>query len=443
MRQQPRTQPVVPESLPHDTRRDDGIESSSPKRRLQVLFITEFLPWPLNTGGRIRTYHLLRQVALRHEVTLVTQEPLGDPEGEERIRALVSRLYSVPMKPQSFIRKTLAAAFSLASARPYVAMYSHYCRALSRLIRQLIRRERFDVVHLDHLDAAVYLQDCLSKPVLYLDEHNYETNLLRSTHDNTSKLLLRWYLGSQLQKLARFESQILRAVHAVGVVSAKDAAMITTVAPKTALEVIPNGADLAFFDILRQPVPYRIVTVGSLDWLPNIEGIMWFLDNVWPAVHAARPEATLHIVGRNPPRALFQRSCKQVTVAGSVPDVRDYVTGASAFVVPLFAGGGTRLKVLEAMAMRVPIVSTSVGIEGIDCIHGKHVLIAEDAKDFACKLLELLDNPALGAQLATAGRALVEQHYSWDAIGEQLDAFYRRMAHVLGQLSVTSPGKPL
>src|SRR5438093_9883632 len=108
--------PMVPESLHLNTRREGRRSPSGRKKRLQVLFITEFLPWPLNTGGRIRTYHLLRQVALRHEVTLVTQEPLGDPEGEERIRALVSRLYSVPMKPQSFIRKTLAAAFSLAWA---------------------------------------------------------------------------------------------------------------------------------------------------------------------------------------------------------------------------------------------------------------------------------------------------------------------------------------
>jgi sugar transferase (PEP-CTERM/EpsH1 system associated) len=401
-----------------------------------VLFITEFLPWPLNTGGRIRTYHILRQVALRHEVTLATQKLPGDIEAEERIRPLISRLCTVPLRSQSFIRKTLAATFSLTSPKPYVSMYSHYRHALSRLIRTLIKRESFDVIHIDHLDAAVYLQDCLPKIAVYLDEHNYETNLLEATSNKTSKLLLRWYLSSQLWKLARFESRILRTVRAVGVVSANDAKMIAAVAPETALEVIPNGVDLAFFDIPRQPVPYRVVTVGSLDWLPNIEGIMWFLDNVWPAVHAAKPEATLHIVGRNPSRVLLQRSCQHVTVAGSVPDVRDYVTGAAAFVVPLFAGGGTRLKVLEAMAMRVPIVSTSTGIEGIDCIYGKHVLVAEDAKDFASKLLELLDNPDLGAQLATAGRSLVEQHYGWDAIGERLDDFYRRTVHIPAQRSV-------
>ena len=272
MIQQAGSQLMVTESLSHSKERDDEIGACGQKSRLRVLFITEFLPWPLNTGGRIRTYHILRQVALRHEVTLVTQKSPGEPEGEERIRGLVTRLYCVPLRPQSSIRKTLAAAASLADIRPYVVVYSHYRQALARLIRQLTRRESFDIVHFDHLDAAVYLQHCCSRSPMYLDEHNYETSLLRSTRDKTSKLFLRWYLGLQLRKLEHFESQILRAVHAVGVVSPNDAAMVATVAPETALEVIPNGVDLAFFDIPRQPVSYRVVTVGSLDWLPNIEG---------------------------------------------------------------------------------------------------------------------------------------------------------------------------
>jgi glycosyltransferase involved in cell wall biosynthesis len=121
-----------------------------------------------------------------------------------------------------------------------------------------------------------------------------------------------------------------------------------------------------------------------------------------------------------------------------VPDIRGYVAEASAFVVPLFAGGGTRLKVLEAMAMRVPIVATGIGIEGIDCVNGEHVFVAEDATDFAQKLLDLLDKPAVGIQLARASRALVEQHYSWEAIGERLDTFYRRIVRAPGPLSVAS-----
>jgi polysaccharide biosynthesis protein PslH len=417
---------MIPRSLRHHKRGHNRLESSARRRKLRVLFITEFLPWPLNTGGRIRTYHILRQVGLRHEVTLVTQKAPKDTEGEEQIRALVSQLYSVPLKPPSVVSKILDPVAFVASARPYVAAYSHYREGLARLISSLMSRESFDLVHLDHLDAAVYLQSCCPRPAVYLDEHNYETSLLRSTRDHTSKALLRWYLGSQLRKLARFEQETLRAVDAVGVVSARDAHMVEAVAPHTDQEVIPNGVDPAFFDIPRRPRPYRVVSVGSLDWLPNVEGLLWFLNQVWPSVVEARPDATLHIVGRNPQRALLRQVSRGVSVAASVADIREHVRDAAAFVVPLLAGGGTRLRVLEAMAMRVPIVSTTVGVQGIECVHGQHVLVADAAGDFAQQLIALLDREELRERLAMEGRQLVERRYSWQVIGDTLDAFYRR-----------------
>jgi polysaccharide biosynthesis protein PslH len=343
------------------------------------------------------------------------------------MRALVSRFYSVPLRPRSFLRKTLAAAAFLTSSKPYVAAYSHYCAALARLISRLTSTEPFDIVHLDHLDAAVYLQHCFPKGVIYLDEHNYETSLLQSTYDNTSQSLLRWYLGRQLRKLAHFEQETLQAVDAVSVVSARDGQMVATVAPHTDQEVIPNGVDLAFFDIPRKPRPYHVVSVGSLDWLPNIEGLHWFLDEVWPSVVEARPDATFHIVGRNPHRSLLRRVSSRVSVAGSVSDIREHVRDGSAFVVPLQAGGGTRLRVLEAMAMRIPVVSTSVGVEGLECTHGRQVLIADTAENFTQQLIALLDCEALRESIAKEGRNVVERCYSWQAIGGRLDMFYSRI----------------
>jgi glycosyltransferase involved in cell wall biosynthesis len=168
------------------------------------------------------------------------------------------------------------------------------------------------------------------------------------------------------------------------------------------------------------------VSVGSLDWLPNVEGLLWFLNQVWPSVVEARPDATLHIVGRNPQRALLRQVSRGVSVAASVADIREHVRDAAAFVVPLLAGGGTRLRVLEAMAMRVPIVSTTVGVQGIECVHGQHVLVADAAGDFAQQLIALLDREELRERLAMEGRQLVERRYSWQVIGDTLDAFYRR-----------------
>jgi glycosyltransferase involved in cell wall biosynthesis len=299
---------------------------------------------------------------------------------------------------------------------------------MSKLIQDLTRGERFDVLHLDHLDASLYARDNYSPAVIYLDEHNYETALLKSVCDSTSKPLLHWYLNSQLEKLEHFERQMLSSVDAVSVVSADDAQKVRAAVPEITCEIIPNGVDLAFFDIPRHPRPYRVVSVGSLDWLPNIEGILWFLDTVWPSVVESRPAATLHIVGRNPQRALLKRASDRVTVAGSVEDVREHVQDAAAFVVPLLAGGGTRLRVLEAMAMRIPIVSTQMGVEGIQCTPGQHLLVADTPDNFARQLIALLDDRGTAESIACAGRQLVEQQYSWQAIGDKLDAFYKQMA---------------
>jgi polysaccharide biosynthesis protein PslH len=391
---------------------------------LRILFVTEFLPWPINTGGRIRTFHLLQQAAYRHEVTLVTQAAPDDTVGCEMMRKTGARLYTVPLRRRSHARQALEAARSLASSLPYVSIYSHYCGEMATLIGDLTSREHFDILHLDHLDAALYADASGSPTVVYLDEHNYETALLKSVCHSTSKPLLQWYLRSQLQKLERFERHTLCRVDAVSVVSKNDAKEVRAAAPEVRCEIIPNGVDVAFFDIPRHPRSYRVVSVGSLDWLPNVEGLLWFLDAVWPSVVEARPTATLHIVGRNPQRALLKRVSDHITVAGSVDDVREHVQDAAAFVVPLFAGGGTRLRVLEAMAMRVPIVSTRVGVEGIECTPGQHVLVTDTAESFARQLIALLDDQGTAERLARAGRQLVEQQYSWQAIGDQLEAFY-------------------
>ena len=408
----------------HNGRRHGG----SPKEgSLRVLFVTEFLPWPINTGGRIRTFHLLQQAAHRHEVTLVTQAPPDDTVGYEMMRKTAARLCAVPPRRRSPARRALDAARSLTSPLPYVSVYSHYCGDMATLIGDLTGRERFDILHLDHLDAAPYAGASASPAVTYLDEHNYETALLQSVCNSTSRPLLQRYLRSQLRKLERFERQTLRSVDAISVVSKNDAEKVRAAAPEVPCEIIPNGVDAAFFDIPRHPRPYRVVSVGSLDWLPNVEGLLWFLDAVWPSVVEARPTASLHIVGRNPQRALLKRVSGQITVAGSVEDVREHVQDAAAFVVPLLAGGGTRLRVLEAMAMRIPIVSTGVGVEGIECTPGQHALVANTAEDFTRQLVALLDDLAMGERLARAGRQLVEQQYSWQAIGDKLDAFYERM----------------
>ncbi len=388
--------------------------------KLNILFITEFLPWPLNSGGRIRSYNILQEASKRHIVTLIANDY---DDVKDKFQNKVSKLHIVNSQKKPKILKILMAFFALFSKKPYLSAFIHYQRRMAQKIQQITKEEKFDIVHLDHLDAAIYLKDCGNQPT-YLDEHNYESGLLKSVIQSTSNFAIRYFFKNQYKKLKYFEKHVLNSVHYIGTVSKNDANLIRETAPCAKIYVIPNGVDLTYFDGIRQPTSSRLLSIGSLDWTPNVKGLIWFLDHVWPLIHNRFPALEFQIVGRNPPKILLQRINDKINIFANVPDVRKYMRHASVFVVPLFAGGGTRLKVLEAMAMRIPIVATPVGVEGITCTNTKDVLIAESAKEFAEKISLILNCPNSTLNMSNTARKLVEQKYAWSVIGELLNNTY-------------------
>ncbi len=391
------------------------------RRKLKILFITEFLPWPLNSGGRIRSYHILRQVAKKHDVTLIA----ADYDGvEKHFYNIVTKFCIVPSPKKHKLIKWIRMFLSLFNQRPFVHVFSCYNELMSYKINKEITSENYDLIHLDHLDAAIYMTN-FEEVKVYLDEHNFETHLVKSLRNSEKNLLLKLYLQNQLKKIQRFEIDVLNRVDAVGVVSAKDAEMIRKFVWGDKISIIPNGVDTEFFKIERAPEPYSLISVGSLDWRPNVDGIIWFLENVWPQIVKEQPKAQFCIVGRNPRKELYKYVRDRVTIAGSVADIRQYVKRATVFVVPLFAGGGTRLKVLEAMAMKIPVVSTLKGAEGIDCENNKNILIANDAPAFSRKILSLFEKPEFAERISSAAFELVTRKYSWMAIGERLESVYQ------------------
>ena len=391
--------------------------------RRKVLFVTEFLPWPLNSGGRIRSYHILRQVALKNDVTLIAEDHDGM---KDHFCGMVAKLLIAPSKKRNNLIKALGVLTSLIQKKPYVYVYSSFNKEMAAIIEREVTAEGYDIVHFDHLDATIYIDEC-GENKLYLDEHNYETQLLRSLKESQKSLFFRFYLDNQIKKIERFEGEVLKKVDAVGVVSEKDGEMIRQYVSPDKINLVPNGVDTDFFRIKKDSEPFHIVSVGSLDWRPNVEGLIWFLQEVWPLIVSKLPEAQLTIVGRNPDRKLYRFADDSVSIAASVPDVREYVKRASLFIVPLFAGGGTRLKVLEAMAMGISIVATSRGAEGIDYTDGVNVCIADDAKTFYEKVIYLLEEKAVAEAIASSARELVTTTYSWDAIGRKLEYVYDKI----------------
>jgi glycosyltransferase involved in cell wall biosynthesis len=393
-------------------------------RRLRVLFITELLPWPVDMGGRIRTYHVLRQAGRRADVTVVGQVPVGRPEATREIAALARVLHVIPQQPLNPALRAADAVACLLRGRAYLTAYRHHRRALAALIARVTATERFDLVHMDHLDAMVYLPDLARQMPIYLDQHNFETQLLETRRDR-ARGMQRMYFAHQARALARFEAAACRAADAVGVVSAVDGELVEEVAPGRPIVEVPNGVDLEYFDIPRRPRPGRVVSIGSLDWGPNVEGLIWFLQHVWPRIVQCAPDATFQIVGRGAPPALRAFEGPKVEITGWVPDVRPYATEASAFVVPLHAGGGTRLKVVEAFAMRLPVVATALGAQGIAWQDGRDIFIADDAEVFAGRVVGLLRDPAGARRMGHAARALAERLYGWETVGDTLERVYR------------------
>ena len=391
----------------------------------RVLFVTSRLPFPPREGHQLRSWHVLKALATQHEVTLLSfarADDELDAAGEMR-----SHLADVETFPIASERSKLALAWALLrstfSREPFVSA-KYASRAMRARIAELSRDA--DVVHFDMLPLMRYADAVpASVPIVY-NAHNVEHVLLSTRarmHDNW---LARLFLRRQLSRLLGFERHACRRAKLVLACSGTDAQLLRMLAPETRVTIVPNGVDLEN----NRPAHdsgngrARLVFVGQMGWFPNRDGVEWFLHDVFPRIVLERPDAEFVLVGKTDGLEVPADIASHVKLAGFVPDLRPLVHAAAVYVVPLRAGSGTRLKVLEAMALGKAIVTTAIGSEGIVLRHGRSALYADDATTFAKAVVSLLGSPALRSELGTAARACAENHYGWDAIGLDLLAFY-------------------
>jgi polysaccharide biosynthesis protein PslH len=385
---------------------------------MRCLFLTPFLPFPPRDGGRVRMFELMRGLAARHEVDLLS---LGhaDDEAIAGLTAAGVRVVDVITPAAGALPRALARRTSVYHAR-------YGSERFASALRARLRRHDYDVVQCEYAYMAQYRQP-VSPAAWVLDQHNIEYQLNASML-RTRGLAYRLYARRELRLRRAEEIAAFRAVDHVLAVSDLDRDTIRRDAPGTAATVVPNGVALDEF-LPAEDRGSGAVYVGKMDYQPNVDAVRWFCERVLPAVRARRPGFTLTIVGSRPTdgvRALARMP--GVTVTGEVPDTRPHLHRAAIVVVPVRAGGGTRLKVLEAFASGRAVVSTRLGCEGIAVADGEHLLLADDADAFAAAVLRLLDEPALRASLARSARELVEGRYGWDAIVERLDALYGTLA---------------
>jgi glycosyltransferase involved in cell wall biosynthesis len=293
----------------------------------------------------------------------------------------------------------------------------------------------FDVVQIEGIELASYVPTIEAPrphPLIVYEDHNAEWVLQKRACLTDLRIPRRWpaavYSFVQWMRLKGYEADVCRRADRVVGVSEADRDAILAVAPEVTVSVVPNGVDLDEYTGYNGPVqPFDLVFTGKMDFRPNVDAMLWMGRDVWPLIRHRRPEARMAIVGQRPhPRLEPLREVSGITITGWVPDVRPYISGATVYVAPLRVGGGTRLKLLEAMAMDASIVATSLGAEGFPVTHGRELMLADTPGDFAQAVLCLLEDPEQRAQMGRAARHFVEATYGWDALVPKLEALYVR-----------------
>jgi polysaccharide biosynthesis protein PslH len=393
---------------------------------MHILWVKNELLHPLDKGGRIRTYEMLRRLRDHHRVTYIALDD-GTITAEQRARALeyCDDLIVVPWRraPLRGIARGLAALRNLFSSLPF-ALAPYRSAAMTQVIRERCGNgpDRADVVVCDFLTPALNVPDDLGCPVV-LFQHNVEAMIWERRAKVASNPVVRLYMREQWRRMQRVErDQCLRFDHVVAV-SAEDAAVFRERYGVERVSSVPTGVDTEFFrpSGAVSRTPGSIVFTGSMDWMPNEDGMVFFVEDVLPLVRRAIADATLTIVGRNPTarvRALAEGR-SDITVTGTVPDVRPYLEAASIVVVPLRIGGGTRIKIYEAMGMERAVVSTTIGAEGLDVVDGEHILLADDPQSFADAVIALLRAPERAEQIGYHAASHVRAHFGWAAVAEQ------------------------
>ncbi len=383
---------------------------------MRVLFVAGACPYPPDSGGTVRTYNLLRQLCSRHEITLIA--PQGcDVDLRAAFGGCLTRVIAVPAVYPGTMRKLAC----LTSPMPYIAA-AHANPAMNAAVEQALRSGSFDVLHCDSISVVTAVPpDARLRKVF--NAHNVEAVIWERYVENERRPWMRPLLRSQLAKVVRFESRLPSLFDYCVVVSQEDRLEMERRYGAEHVGVVPNGVDLDYYAPLPDPSEPGLTYVGSLDWMPNQDAVRWLIESIWPLVRREIACASLSIVGRRPP-AWMRRLCEEpgVSLHADVPDVRPYLSGASVAIVPLRIGGGSRVKILEAMAAGRCVVSTSIGAEGLEVQNGRDIVIADDPAGFAHACLSLLGDLTRRQSIAHSARSLVESKYGWDMVSRDLEA---------------------
>jgi sugar transferase (PEP-CTERM/EpsH1 system associated) len=410
---------------------------------MKILFLTPQLPFPPDKGATIRTFAMIKGLSQRgHEVHLLSfVRSEDDLAWLPQMRPYYASVATVTAPHRSKLTRLRTLLFSTLPDMAWRLPSSEFAAQLDRLLRT----GRFDIVQAESIEMAQYALQATrhrdgsqKKPAVVFDDLNAEYVLQKRAYEIDSRSLRTLpkalYSWVQWRRLRSYETSVCSAVDRVLAVSGADAAAIAALSPAVRLDVVPNGVDCVFFSRAAKPAEYledlqirhlaSLAFTGTMNFRPNVDAVVWFCREILPLVKRDVFHVNFYIVGNAPTAAVRELAGPAVTVTGYVADIRPYIVNSSVYVVPMRMGSGTKLKVLEAMAMGIPVVSTTVGAEGIDVTPGTNILIGDTPADFARHVVALLGDAAARRRLATNARKLVEEKYDWLTIVPALEKVY-------------------
>lgn len=405
---------------------------------MRVLFLTQIIPYPPNAGPRVKTWHVLNYLTQRgHEVTLVSFVRPDEEPYVPVLRKLCHAVYTVPIQ-RSRVADVGYWLRSHLSQRPFLIERDDL-REMRQQVRHLLATEPFDVVHADQLTMTQFALDVAQvgagkRPFIIFDAHNATWTIWERMRENAPAFLKPVYRLEE-NRIKQYEAMLVKEFdHTMVVIDPDRDALLAGIKNgraqqlTTRISSIPIAIDANKLQpTQRHPGSRNIMTLGSLNYPPNADGIRWFMRDVFPLVQARVPDVTLTVIGKNPPADFLQMaeaSQGAIDVTGYVDDLTPYMEAAALMVVPVRAGSGMRVRLLEAFARAMPTVTTTIGLEGIHATHDQEILVADTVETFADETVRLLEDVALQETLARNGRSLAETRYDWRVVLQQMDAVY-------------------
>ncbi|MCB0347073.1 MAG: glycosyltransferase [Bdellovibrionales bacterium] len=392
---------------------------------MRILIVTGEFPFPADSGAKLRQYHLIRELSRSHYVFLCSLSTKMPPlVSLNEIRKFCDAVH-VEVRSRSILSKCFDLAASLCGTTPYIVR-ANTSNQLKRILRDLLEAWKIDLVQIDELCLASNVgQDFLAVPMV-LDAHNCEGPLLDEIANRTQNPLIAWYRKKQARKLCRYEERIAKAVDGIAAVTTQDSQYFKRF--NSNVIVVENGTAIPAQDTEPQRSQYELLFVGTLSYPPNEEGLLYFVSKILPLIAEQIPNVTLRIIGRKPGRKLRSVACGNVRIETGVDDLDQALNSSSCMVVPLLAGGGSRLKILEAFAHKLPVISTSKGAEGLHVQDKQHLFLADSASSFANAVIGVLRQPQQSQAVTKAAREYVERYHAWNLPAKALEGLLCRAA---------------